>query len=193
MCSTVLKTRSDIEHIQRKENGWTEQSFLENNTYITTKIEAYGFLTIFKKLREYIVERIEKSLILQGMCGLLIPCIAILGSLLVVAWPQHNVIDHPQYWYEVMGPVIIGNYLVTITVGLMDCHMIMKFHFIWSMKVFLKMFFVNIIGFVVPYRYYITIILCHSLVSYAGSLDLFPEEHNFGFFFQLTYVTKTRM
>ena len=151
MCSTVLKTRSDIEHIQRKENGWTEPSFLENNAYITTEIEAYGFFTIFKKLREYIVERIEKSLILQGMCGLLIPCIAILGSLLVVAWPQHNVIDHPQYWYEVMGPVIIGNYLVTITVGLMDCHMIMKFHFIWSMKGFWKMFFVNVIGFVVPY------------------------------------------
>ena len=151
MYSTVLKTRSAIEHIQRKENGWTEPSFLDENAYITTKIEADGFSTIFKKVREYIANYIEKSLILQGMCGLLIPCIAILGSLLVVAWPQHNVITHPQYWYEAMGPVIIGNYLVTITVGLMDCQMIMKFDFIWSLKVFLKMFFVNVIGFVAPY------------------------------------------
>ena len=97
-----------------------EPSFLDNNAYITTKIGTNGFLTVFKKLREIIVKHIERSLILQGMCGLLIPCIAILGSLLVVAWPQHNVITHSQYWYEAMGPVIIGNYLVTITVGLMD-------------------------------------------------------------------------
>ena len=126
-------------------------SFFTNYTSAETKINVKEARSIFKNTQIYLFQNVEKSLILQGVCGLLIPFIATLYSLTVVAWPQHNVITHPEYWYEAMGPVIVGNYLVTVTAGLLDCRMIMKVDFILSKKAFLKMFFVNVLGFAIPY------------------------------------------
>ena len=110
-----------------------------------------GMRNVMKNIYKILDDHIKKSFILQGACGILIPCLATLYSLTVTAWPQHNVITNPEYWYEVMGPLVVGNYLVTVTAGLLDCTMIMKIEFIWSKKVFLKMFFVNTLGFVIPY------------------------------------------
>ena len=153
-----------------EENSWGTY-FSTNYTSSETKIKVTEAKNIFKNTQSYLFKNVEKSLILQGACGLLIPCVATLYSLTVVAWPQHNVITHPEYWYEAMGPVIVGNYLVTVTEGLLDCRIIMKVDFILSKKTFLKMFFANVLGFVIPYisihMYYgftcwISTIQCHS-------------------------------
>ena len=118
-----------------KENVW-ETSFSTNYTSTETKIKVKEARNIFKNTQSYLFKKVEKSLILQGAYGLLIPCVATLYSLTVIAWPQHNVITHPEYWYEATGPVIVDNNLVTVIAGLLDCRLIMKVDFIFSKKVF---------------------------------------------------------
>ena len=126
-------------YLETKEIGRHTRNIFENIKVFA--ISSYSFITNILK----------ESVYFQSFCGFLIPSIAVLYSLTVTAWPQHNVILYPEYWYEPLGPFIVGKILVTVTAGMLDCSVMMNITFIWSQRIFLKMFLVNTLGFLIPY------------------------------------------
>ena len=98
------------------------------------------------------IKRITKnSLVLQGFGGVLIILFATTASALFTGWPQHNVICHPEYWYEFLGPAILGYMTISAGVSLMDCWTVMKIEALLSMKAYWILFIITSTGFVIPY------------------------------------------
>ena len=50
----------------------------------------------------------EKTSLRIGIFGLMILPIAVVISMIITCWPQHNIILYPEYWYEPLGPIIFG-------------------------------------------------------------------------------------
>ena len=99
----------------------------------------------------YIKNMLNNSLPLQGILGILIMIFATAASALFTGWPQHNVICHPEYWYELLGPAIFGYMTISAGVSLVDCWTVMKIEALMSMKAYWILFIVTSAGFVIPY------------------------------------------
>ena len=95
----------------------------------------------------------DNSLLLQGLCGVIVLCMSILWSSSVTLIPQTNIILYPEYWYEPLGPTILGYLSVQCALTGIDCSLVMNVDIVnerqW--KIFLKLFFASTLGFVVPY------------------------------------------
>ena len=93
----------------------------------------------------------ETSPYVQGSFGLFIMIASILYSMLITCWPQHNVFQHPEYWFEPLAPIFIG-YLVADTANtLTNSIMVMNSNTIKSWKKFFQLLVLQTLGFVIPY------------------------------------------
>ena len=82
--------------------------------------------------------QITNSHALLGLCGILIPAFAVLYTTILTAWPQHNVILHPEYWYEYLIPLNLGIVPIAAITTLIECSIVMKRDIIWSFGAFLR-------------------------------------------------------
>ena len=84
---------------------------------ITIMVEKHGitdastvtilnFGALLAKLPAIISNKVNQSLFLQVLFCIFIPIYAILMSMILTCWPQHNVILQPEYWYEPLLPFI---------------------------------------------------------------------------------------
>ena len=71
--------------------------------------------------------------------------------MLITCLPQHNVFQHPVYWFEPLAPIFIG-YLVADTANtLTNSIMVMNSNTIKSWKKFFQLLVLQTLGFVIPY------------------------------------------
>ena len=106
------------------------------------------FINTFKNIPLYFT---KKSFLLQGISGGLILLFAVAISAIITLWPQHDIILYPEYWYEPLGPNIVGYLTISTANLLIDAWTVMKVDVIWSWSSYLELFLSTLLGFVVPY------------------------------------------
>jgi hypothetical protein len=105
---------------------------------------------------------LKESIYLQCLFGVLIFVISVGISMIITAWPQHNVIIHPEYWYEPIGPLLVGYIMIVSASNVVECYMVMKIYVILTWKSFLILFFSASLGLAIPYIF-IYIVWVHAL------------------------------
>ena len=146
------------------------------------KDDSNGAVPFFIKTLSilHIQNIIKNSRLLQGLCGFFIIIFTTAASALFTGWPQHNVICHPEYWYEFLGPAIFGYLTISAGVSLMDCWTVMKIKALLSTRSYLILFIVTSAGFVIPFVVihfvWVYLIELNHPMPFQGSLCLFFSQ-----------------
>ena len=96
---------------------------------------------------------LDDSRLLQSFCGVVVLMMSILWSTSITLIPQTNIILFPEYWYEPLGPIILGYLSIQCAITGIDCSLVMDIDEINNKqsKVFLKLFLASALGFALPY------------------------------------------
>ena len=73
--------------------------------------------------------------LMVGILGGLILLIVVMLSMIVTCWPQHNLILHPEYLYEPIGPVIFGLIFITSTTKMLECQHLLNVDLVLARRV----------------------------------------------------------
>ena len=100
----------------------------------------------------------------NGVYLILILFISTIYSSLFLLMPQHNFIDEPQYWYELLFIfVILGPFLMVLT-NLQICHLTLKIPSMMSTRTVLLLCLSTTMGFAIPFS--ISNIVWNSYLGY---------------------------
>ena len=77
----------------------------------------------------------EKTSLRIGIFGLMILPIAVVISMIITCWPQHNIILYPEYWYEPLGPIIFGLLAMQSATIMVQCQHILNVDMVLSSRV----------------------------------------------------------
>ena len=86
-------------------------------------------------------ERCQSEEMLFVIYGILILVLVFLCSLIMTAWPQHNVVLMPEYWYEPLRLYLIGSILPDALFWMMSAMMILNTEVIRSWRAFWQLYF----------------------------------------------------
>ena len=139
------------------------------------------------------IHAIEKYPLSHGIGGgILIILLAVASSTIVTIWPQHDIILHPEYWYEPLVPIIIGYFAISSGNIAIDCWTMMKIDLIKTWNAFFELYCFSSLGFLIPYSSkYILFgfifleidIQCLSLDKLVLQSDIYVNVHHFGLSF----------
>ena len=87
----------------------------------------------------------------NGCYIFLILAISLLYSSLLLVIPQHNAIESPEYWFELIFIYISVIPLSLITILVQKCWICLRMRFIASLGTTLRLFFAVVLGFNIPY------------------------------------------
>ena len=87
----------------------------------------------------------------NGCYLFLILAISLLYSSLLLVIPQHNAIESPEYWFELIFIYISVIPLSLITILVQKCWICLRLRFIVSLGTTLRLFFAVVLGFNIPY------------------------------------------
>ena len=88
---------------------------------------------------------------LQGGFGLFIMIATIFHSMLITCWPQHNIFEYPEYWFEPLAPIFIGYFVADTANTLINSAIVMSSNTIKSWKKFFQLLILQTLGFIIPY------------------------------------------
>ena len=131
--------------------AWDENFSKDSDTRKYTPLRLNNASLLTKRLFSNFASKIKEFLLIRIFSLILIPSFAILYSMIVTLWPQHNIILHPEYWYEPIAPFLLGYILIVTATGIVDCSMVLRTDFILSWKAFITIFVAHSIGFLFPY------------------------------------------
>ena len=103
------------------------------------------------KLHTIINHKVKESLFLQVLFCIFIPIYAILMSMILTCWPQHNVILEPEYWYEPLLPFIPAFMTNSTLSTILETAILLNSDVISSWKAYLKIFLSVLFGMIIPY------------------------------------------
>ena len=119
---------------------------------------------ILKLMVEDEFDATKKINMRNGLYLILIFFISTIYSSLYLFMPQHNFIDEPQYWYELLFTfVILGPFLMVLT-NLQICHLTLKIPSMMSTKTALLLYLSATMGFALPFS--ISNIVWNSYLGY---------------------------
>ena len=118
---------------------------LENNDYNSTNDTR----SLHMKIGTNIKTLIDGNVYLKCACGFVIPIIAALYSATITCWPQHDIILHPEYWYEPIAPTLVSNILIATPAQLIGCSLVMNISFLMTTKNILIMLLSEAFGFLI--------------------------------------------
>lgn len=119
---------------------------------------------ILKLMVEDEFDATKKINVRNGLYLILILFISTIYSSLYLLMPQHNFIDEPQYWYDVLFIfVILGPFLMVLT-NLQICHLTLKIPSMMSTKTVLLLCLSATMGFALPFS--ISNIVRNSYLGY---------------------------
>ena len=112
-------------------------------------------------LYNILVRKLDESVLLQGMNGILILILSVFIPAVLTNWPQHNIFLDPGYWYEPLVPWIICYALGSSVSSIIDCSLVMGVDIILSFRAYSKVVLANSFGFSFTY------ILIYVIWTYA--------------------------
>ena len=95
----------------------------------------------------------------NGIYVFAVLCYCILFTSLLILIPQHDAIEHPQYWYELILIFSLGFPFHLVFSTLQVCNIIFKIKCMTSIETVARLFLASILGFVLPY------LLCYVVWS----------------------------
>ena len=142
---------SSVKSAESKSIAWSENCSKDSDTrkYIPLRLNNASLLT--KRFFSNFASQIKEFLLVRILSLILIPSFAILYSMIVTLWPQHNIILRPEYWYEPIAPFLLGYIFIVTATGIVDCSMVLRTDFILSWKAFFTIFVAHSVGFLFPY------------------------------------------
>ena len=143
--------KNDKAYSEKIKDSGSETGFSRIQLFNNVPCEANGMRSMTKHAVSVISNKFKESLLMQGLSGILIPCLAIAISAITISWPQHNIILYPDYWYEPLGQLIFIHNSIGVAMSLMDCFVVMKADVVRSWKSFCRIYLSIALGFVVPY------------------------------------------
>ena len=136
---------------REKSIAWAEDNAKLSDTKEGVPFQISNPTTFTKAMLRSLASKIKDSLPMKLFSLVLIPSFAILYSMIVTLWPQHNIILDPQYWYEPIAPFLLGYIFIVTATGIVDCWMVLRTDVILSWKAFFTIFVSHSVGFLFPY------------------------------------------
>ena len=88
---------------------------------------------------------------LQGFCGFIILIWSVVFTTPITLWPQTNVIEHPEYWYEPLLPISATYTLSGAALACLECWAVLKLDNFLTCDMFIKQILIGSTGFITPY------------------------------------------
>ena len=88
---------------------------------------------------------------IQGFCGFIILIWSVVFTTPITLWPQTNVIENPEYWYEPLLPISATYTLSGAAVACLECWAVLKLENFLSCGMFMKQILIGSTGFITPY------------------------------------------
>jgi len=95
--------------------------------------------------------RLKDSLWFQHFYGPIIVALAIASTAIFTLWPLHNSVLYPEYWYEILGPIVIFRFCVSGPLTVTNIYSVMKVDVLLTWNQYIKLFVGLTLEFVVPY------------------------------------------
>ena len=120
--------------------------------------------------------KVENCVWFQILASLSIVILAVLFSTPITLWPQHDVILHPEYWYEPICPIIFCICVSSAFYIGIECMYVLKMDMRSSLILQFRLLFSNSMGFFIPYVSVYLIWVCvmgrRHPMPYIGELGL---------------------
>ena len=97
--------------------------------------------------------KVENCVWFQILASLSIVILAVLFSTPITLWPQHDVILHPEYWYEPICPIIFCICVSSAFYIGIECKYVLKIDMRSSLILQFRLILSNSMGFLIPVSY----------------------------------------
>ena len=121
----VIRTPGETLHNKSNKANAKEEKFVD---LLSTKSKRANYDSTLTN------QRIKYSRVsyLSGLHGILILISSVAISTLATCWPQHNVILHPEYWYEPMFQIMITRIGPFAAKNVAEIHLLIKTNLVVS-------------------------------------------------------------
>ena len=86
-----------------------------------------------------------------GFGGFIILIWTVVFTTPITLWPQINVIQNPEYWYEPLGPISASYTVSGAALTCLECWAVLKLDNFLSCSMFMKQILIGSLGFIAPY------------------------------------------
>ena len=114
-------------------------------------LKMENIATSSKNTMNQCVSRMQDSLGFQHFYAPIIVAFAIASTTLFTLWPQHNGILHPEYWYEILSPMIIFYFCTLVPLTITELYTVMKVDDMFTWNKYIKLCLSHAFGFGIPY------------------------------------------
>ena len=158
-----------------EQNGSKNVHFSDGDLIQATNPEQC-FMGMVLAMIKKMGHKAENCVWFQILASLLIVILAVLFSTPITLWPQHDVILHPEYWYEPICTIIFCICVLSaFNIGI-ECKYVLKIDMRSSLILQLRLLFSNSMGFLIPYVSVYLIWVCvmerRHPMPYIGELCL---------------------